>query len=119
MKTLKVVDNVYRVTIFYVVEKNGCKAKKYLAKVLDDKDILEMIFDEPIGAKSLWSDGKWKKYAIWIRHPKDIAHLVHETVHIAKHILQPRGIHMEDCEEAYAYYQEFLFNNGMTLMKSP
>lgn len=117
MKTLKVVDNVYRVTIFFIVEKNGRKAKKWLAKVLDNKKVLDMNFDEPIGAKSLWHDGKWKNYAIWIRNPKDIAHLVHEAVHIARRVLGPRGIYLGDCDEAYAYYQEFLFNNGMTLMK--
>lgn len=117
MKTLKVIDNVYRVTIHFLVEKDGEKAKKYLAKVLDDDEILEMNFNEPIGAKSLWNSEKHKVYAIWIRHPQDIGHLVHESVHIARRVLGPRGIYLADCDEAYAYYIEFLFNNGMTLMK--
>jgi hypothetical protein len=119
MKALKIYDKVYRVTLLFIVEKDGEKAKAWLTKAFKDGDtVKDLSFAWPIGAKSIWDNDSCKEYAIWIRSKKDVGHLVHETSHIANMVLGHRGIYQrENNMEAHAYYQEFLFNEFMKIMK--
>jgi hypothetical protein len=112
----KIIDPVFRTTIHLIVESDGEKAKKAVYKIMGDKSVLELNFDWPVGAKSIWNS-RCKNYVIWLRRKKDVGHLVHEIVHITQHVLEPRGIYLKECDETYAYYQEFLFNECMKAMK--
>lgn len=119
MKIRKLYDPVYRVHLFFIVEPDGDKAKAWLTKAFKDGEtVKDLNFAWPVGAKSIWDNDSCKEYAIWIRSKKDVGHLVHETSHIANMILGHRGIYQtEKNMEAHAYYQEFLFNEFIKIMK--
>lgn len=45
--------------------------------------------------------------------------LVHETSHLARNILTNRGlVYGNDSEEAFAYFQQWLFNASLTRMRA-
>lgn len=110
MRTIKIHDNVYRVTLYFIVGSERDKCKAWLVKNFGD--VSDLNFNEPVGAKTMWHEDNHKKVAIWLSDSKNLGYLVHELTHIVHRILSYRGLKLTDeTEEAYAYYTEFWFNS--------
>ena len=54
--------------------------------------------------------GKTREYLLWIRQKRDFYALMHETLHLVRHILADRGIPFDsNNDEVIAYYHTFWF----------
>lgn len=55
---------------------------------------------------------------MWLQYPVKLSVLVHECFHIAHHILKRKGLKLsDDSEEAYAYTQESILKELLTIFK--
>lgn len=103
---------IYNCKVYVTIGEHIEKAAKNLKKIGGDADVAEFM----VNNHSFWSDGSVYQTScktdctLYLSNVND-ALLVHELFHVTYKILSKIGMELSnDSEEAYAYLQEYLFN---------
>jgi hypothetical protein len=103
-------EEVYKAPIYYIFNCGQKKAKDIFKEEIFGKnkkvEMLEKTWG--VGHSFAYYKGDNTIYGIWIKDLKDVEVLAHELLHIVRFIFNDRGIYMDNNDEPFAYYFEYL-----------